>query len=59
MIRAEKKNKQDNLRLEVKQHLLFCQSKCADFKAKEDTLKVGLSIMESFSYFILPENKMI
>ncbi|XP_063410138.1 NACHT and WD repeat domain-containing protein 2-like isoform X2 [Mytilus trossulus] len=47
MIRAEKKNKQDNLRLEVKQHLLFCQSKCADFKGKEDTLKAVHNYIKS------------
>ncbi|CAC5359591.1 NACHT domain- and WD repeat-containing protein 1 [Mytilus coruscus] len=47
MIRADKKNKQDNLRLEVKQHLLFCQSKCADFKGKEDTLKAVHNYIKS------------
>ncbi|VDI78486.1 Hypothetical predicted protein, partial [Mytilus galloprovincialis] len=48
MIRADKKNTQDNLRLEVKQHLLFCQSKCADFKGREDTLK---SIEDALAIF--------
>ena len=59
MIRADKKNTQDNLRLEVKQHLLFCQSKCADFKGREDTLKVGHfhhGIFLLGTYFVLPEN---
>ncbi|XP_071144810.1 NACHT and WD repeat domain-containing protein 2-like [Mytilus edulis] len=47
MIRADKKNTQDNLRLEVKQHLLFCQSKCADFKGREDTLKAVHNYIKS------------
>ncbi|XP_052082166.1 uncharacterized protein LOC127719866 isoform X2 [Mytilus californianus] len=46
-IRADKKNKQDNLRLEVKQHLVFCQSKCADFKGKKNTLEAVHNYIKS------------
>lgn len=48
IIAADKKKKSDPVKDEIGQHLLFCQTKCADFKGKEDTLEVGNSTIWLF-----------
>ncbi|XP_076106889.1 NACHT domain- and WD repeat-containing protein 1-like isoform X1 [Mytilus galloprovincialis] len=47
IIAADKKKKSEPVKDEIRQHLLFCQTKCADFKGKEDTLEAVHTYLKS------------